>query len=247
MFIDQQIKRGQRLGEADIVVNVVGKLAPDVIANVAASAGGTWGPIFSAMLGPVGAAIAAAYSIYSLVRLFQHWKLNQELKIAATAKAEDFVQSIWGTLEPNSPPTEDSVSKTIEECKLDEAQEMINFLARQMQEKAKNDPYFDRWAKDWGLKTLLLVQNKIDAYRGYCAPPAEPGQPPAPTPEPISCPPGFYLNGYGVCTPLSPPTLPPAIEPTTGAYIPLPQATVGRYGILGLMMLALAAIFFSNR
>jgi hypothetical protein len=206
-------------------------------ATIAASAG----------LGPVGIAIVIGVSVVGLYETFKDWFQRGELKIAATATAEQYVDSVWGTREPNSPPTQDSVSKLIELCQLDAAQEMINFLARQMFEKAKNDSYFDRWMKEWGFLTLSQIQNKLMAYQGYCASPVESGQPPAPAPEPVSCPAGFYLNGYGVCTPLSPPTLPPAIEPTTGAYIPLPQATMGKYGILGLMVVTLAAIFFSNR
>lgn len=251
MYVSAQRKQLQGLGDYTLAVNVVGKLPGTGILN-------TWGAWFSA-LGPVGWAITAGLAAVSLIQLWRAWSQRGELKIAATAKAEDFVKSIWGTLEPNSPPEEDSVSKKIEECKLNEAQGMITFLARQMYEKATEDtkeaPYFKKWADEWGLETLRLVQRKLDAYLGYCQ---NETSTPAPAPvqcppdfqlvngkcTPLSCPPGFYLKN-GVCTPLSPATLPPAID-EAGQYIPLPQATLSKSGMFGILAAILAVIVISR-
>lgn len=250
MYVSSQKKQLQGLGDYTLAVNVVGKLPGTGLLS-------QWGAWFSA-LGPVGWAVTAGLAAVSLISLWRAWSQRGELKIAATAKAEDFVESIWGTLKPDSPPETDSVSKQIENCQLNEAQSMITFLARQMYEKAKDDQYFRRWADEWGLETLRLVQRKLDAYLGYCQNSNEPVQPqPSQTVQcppdftlqngtcvPLSCPPGFYLKS-GVCTPLSPATLPPAIS-TTGQYVPLPQATASSYGILGILAVALAAIVISR-
>ena len=152
----------------------------------------------SAGLGPVGIAFVIGVSVFGLYETFKDWFQRGELRVAATAKAEHYVDSVWGTLQPNSAPENDSVSKLIEACQFDAAQEMINFLARQMYEKAANDSYFDRWMKEYGFLTLTQVQNKLAAYRGYCA-----VTEPAPSePDPISCPPDFTLQN-GVCKPLA--------------------------------------------
>lgn len=182
----------------------------------------------SAGLGPVGVAFVIGVSVVGLYETFKDWFQRGELKVAATATAEQYVDSVWGTRSPNSPPTEDSVSKLIEACQLDAAQEMINFLARQMYEKASKDSYFDRWMKEWGFLTLTQIQNKLTAYRGYCA------VAPEPTLEPE----------LPIIT--SPPELPPAIEPTTGAYIPLSQARASKTGLLSLAALAFAALVISR-
>jgi len=132
----------------------------------------------AAGLGPVGVAIVIGVSVVGLYETFKDWFHRGELKIAATATAEEYVDTIWGTREPNSPPSEDSVSKLIEDCRLDEAQELINFLGRQMFEKADKDSYFKRWFEQWGKLTIGQVQAKLDAYRGYClASVPEPQQP----------------------------------------------------------------------
>lgn len=216
-----------------------------------------WGQLFSKIapiLGPVGFAISAGYGAYSLVRLFQSWSERGELKIAATAKAEEFVQSIWGTLQPNSPPTSDSASKLIEECRLTEADAMIKFLARQMYEKGNEDPYFKKWVEDWGWTTLLQINSKLAAYVGYCAnnEPIQPS-PSAQCPSgftlqsgvcrPIACPDGFYLKN-GVCTPLSPATLPPAID-STGGYVPISSGLSG--GSMFAILAALLAVIVISR
>ena len=244
MFVSGHARLGQ--AEGTIVVNVVEKLS---------SGGGLWGQSFSSIapiLGPVGWAVSAGLAAYSLVRLFQAWHERGELKIAATGKAEEFVESIWGTLQPNSPPETDSVSKLIEECRLSEAQEMIAFLARQMYEKGNADAYFKRWVDEWGLITLQQVERKLAAYVGYCQA-SEPEQSTQCPPDfqlvggkctPLDCPPGFYLSG-GKCVPLSPPTLPPAIN-EAGQYVPLPQATLSKTGMFAILAAALAVIVISR-
>ena len=189
-------------------------------------------------MGPVGVAIVLGVSVVGLYMTFKDWFQRGELKIAATAKAEEYVKTIWGTLEPNSPPTEDSVSKLIEECRLDEALELIQFLARQMYEKAQRDSYFKRWMDEWGTLTLQQVYSKLEAYKGYCV-----SSQPAPT-----CPEGYVFDGNGCtqtcaegfrfsladqkCIAVSPPILPPAISPT-GEYIPL-SAGISPWWILAL-------------
>lgn len=211
----------------------------------------------SAGLGPVGVAFVIGVSVVGLYETFKDWFQRGELKIAATAKAENYVDSVWGTRTPNSPPEQDSVSKLIESCQLDAAQEMINFLARQMYEKAKEDSYFDRWMREWGFLTLTQIQNKLTAYRGYCTAAAPPASgTPAPTqcpPDfqlvsgkcvPLSCPPGFALQA-GKCAMVSPAQLPPAIDTGTGAYVPLPQATASG-GVLWLLA-ALGAVAIISR
>ena len=209
----------------------------------------------SAGLGPVGVAIVISVSVVGLYETFKDWFQRGELKLAATAKAEEYVDSVWGTRTPNSPPTQDSVSKLIEACQLDAAQELINFLARQMYEKAAQDSYFDRWMKEYGFLTLTQVQNKLAAYRGYCMIQSEPGEPaqtqcPADftlqngTCVPLQCPAGFYLSG-GKCIPISPATLPPAIN-DAGQYVPLPQATLSKAGMFGILAAALALIVISR-
>ncbi len=212
--------------------------------------------VAAAGLGPVGVAFVIGVSVVGLYETFKDWFQRGELKVAATATAEQYVDSVWGTRTPNSPPEQDSVSKLIEACQLDAAQEMINFLARQMFEKAGDDSYFDRWMRDYGFQTLTLVQNKLAAYRGYCAvvepPVGEPDPvscPPDFTPQngichPLACPPGFYLAG-GKCVPLSPAVLPPAIN-ETGQYVPLPQATLSKAGMFGILAAALAVIVISR-
>jgi len=173
----------------------------------------------AAGLGPVGVAVVIGVSVVGLYATFKEWFRRGELKLAATATAEEYVDSIWGTREPNSPPSEDSVSRLIDDCKLDEAQELINFLARQMYERAERDSYFKRWTEEWGKLTLQQVQSKLDAYRSYCMVSTEPqGQPDHPEPA-APLPPVV----------VSPPALPPAIEPNTGAFIPL-QADAGVSG-----------------
>ena len=167
----------------------------------------------AAGLGPVGVAVVIGVSVVGLYATFKEWLHRGELKLAATATAEEYVDTIWGTRQPNSPPVEDSVSKLIEECKLGEAQELINFLGRQMFDKAERDSYFKRWFDEWGKLTLEEVQAKLDAYRGYCIV-SEPehqsqSQPAAPLPV------------------VSPPVLPPAIEPTTGAHVPMHSSSLG--------------------
>lgn len=192
--------------------------------------------------GPVGVAIAISVTVIgSLYSTFKDWFQRGELKIAATAKAEDYVESIWGTTQPNSPPEQDSVSKLIEDCRLDEALSMIQFLARQMTEKAQNDEYFAKWVREWGAQTLQSIENKLLAYRGYCAT----STPTEPQPPQYSCPPDFQLVGNR-CEMLSPPVLPPAIDDTTGQYVPLPQRNnMMLYG--GMAFLLLAALVISRR
>jgi len=210
----------------------------------------------SAGLGPVGVAIVISVSVVGLYETFKDWFQRGELKLAATAKAEEYVDSVWGTRTPNSPPEQDSVSKLIEACQLDAAQEMINFLARQMYEKAAKDSYFDRWMREFGFLTLTQIQNKLQAYRGYCMVSNPPDSQPEPTScpadfqlvngvcTPLSCPPGFYLSA-GKCVPLSPATLPPAIN-DVGQYVPLPQATLSKTGMFGILAAALALIVISR-
>jgi hypothetical protein len=212
--------------------------------------------VAAAGLGPVGVAFVIGVSVVGLYETFKDWFQRGELKIAATAKAEEYVDSVWGTRTPNSPPEQDSVSKLIEACQLDAAQEMINFLARQMFEKSKDDSYFERWMKEYGFLTLTQIQNKLNAYRGYCAITELPQSQPDPVScpadfqlqngvcTPLACPDGFYLSG-GKCVPLSPATLPPAID-NTGQYVPLPQATLTKTGMFGILAAALAIIVISR-
>ena len=207
---------------------------------------------------PITTAIFIGINVVGLYSAFKEWMARGELKIAATAKAEEYVESIWGTKEPNSPPVADSVAKLIEACDLHAAQEMIFFLGRQMQEKASTDEYFKRWVVEWGKVTITQIQSKLDAYRGYCLASSEP-EPGEPAPVscppdfqlaggkciPIACPPGFFLSG-GRCITLSPATLPPAIDETTGQYVPLPQATLTKTGMFGILAAALAIIVISR-
>lgn len=208
----------------------------------------------AAGLGPVGVAFVIGVSVVGLYSTFKEWLQRGELKIAATATAENFVDSVWGTRQPNSPPEEDSVSKLIEACQLDTAQEMINFLARQMFEKAAKDSYFERWMREWGFLTLTQIQNKLNAYRGYCAVSSSPSPEPStqcpPNFElvsgvckPLSCPPGFYLSG-SICVPLSPPTMPPSVN-ETGQYVPL-QSSSGSWGMLGLLAAMTAVVIITR-
>lgn len=239
-------RKPNRLGEYTLAVNVVGRLP----------SGSLWGQAFSKIapvLGPVGWAVSAGFAAYSLVRLFQSWSQRGELKIAATAKAEDFVESIWGTLQPNSPPQTDSVSKLIDECRLNEAQSMITFLARQMYEKGNQDPYLKKWVDEWGMETLRLIERKLDAYLGYCSNDNEAVQPSPTCPpnfelvsgvcKPLSCPPGFYLSG-SICVPLSPPTMPPSVD-ESGQYVPLSSSS-GSWGMLGLLAALAAAVIITR-
>lgn len=202
----------------------------------------------TAPCGPVCTVPVIVVSVVgSLISVFRDWLARGELKIAATAKAENYVESIWGTLEPNSPPSSDSVSKLIEACQLDAAQELIAFLARQMSEKAAQDSYFQKWAIEYGALTLRQIQSKLDAYRGYCMVQQEPPAPSGPSCpsnfelvngicKPVSCPPGFYLSG-SICAPLSPPTLPPVID-NGGNYVPISEASNSNM----LLLLAAAAV-----
>lgn len=198
--------------------------------------------------------------IGTLYTVFKTWFHSGEMKVLATAKAEHFVDSIWGTRTPNSPPDQDSVSKLIEDCKLVEAQEMIIFLARQMSEKAAKDEHFNKWAIEWGALTLKQIQSKLDAYKGYCAP-SDGGTSPTPPPqEPTRCPPDFSLvngrcvplgcpNGFylvnGKCEMMSPQTMPPALD-SAGSYVALPQASASGMG-LGLLFLVAGLIIVSRR
>lgn len=198
--------------------------------------------------GPVGVAIAISVTVIgTLYSTFRDWFQRGELKIAATAKAEDYVRSVWGTTEPNSPPDQDSVSKLIEECRLDEALQMIQFLARQMTEKAQTDEYFAKWVREWGAVTLQQIESKLFAYRGYCATVPEP-TPSDPNPDyPIqySCPNGFQLINNR-CEMISPPVLPPAID-DSGQYVPLPKSSGLSVGMLGMLALLLGVVIISRR
>lgn len=216
-----------QITDGTLVVNVVDSILP-------ASASLETFSLWVNVLGPVGTAISVGIAAYQLGKLFHDWAQRGELKIAATTKAEDFVKSVWGTTEPNSPPQEESFSKYLEDCQINTAREMLHFLTRQMVENAKRDKYFARWVNEYGLLTIRQAESKLAAFIGYCIAPS-----PEPTPEPVPAPAPPPI--------ISPPVLPPAIEPTTGAYIPLPQATASKAGLLALAAFAIFATFMMRR
>lgn len=169
---------------------------------------------------PVSTVVLTAISVgITLFKLFSDWLQRGELKIQATAKAEEFVRHFYG-LEPGcTMPTPgipiepggkhfcaESVAGMIERCELAKAHEFLAFLERNMREQSARDTYFARWVNQYGNADIIYLNGRISAAKTKCPgtvpiptpiPAPLPGPTPLPTPTQMNIMPIIFLGGLG--------------------------------------------------
>lgn len=145
---------------------------------------------------PIGPVVTAGMDLFSL---FLAQRQNNEFKVLATAKAENFVKSMFGYgtncslpqvyMEPQHyletipySPTKpsyqfcaNSVAGMIERCNPAQAQQYLAWLAQQMQQLAQQDArYFGAWMSQYGNLSIQGLQTFIGQAMTKCvvAPPS---------------------------------------------------------------------------
>lgn len=100
-----------------------------------------------------------------------------EIKVAATASANDFVQTMYGTFQPGIPIelngrrfSERSIAGMIERCWLGVATSALRNLSTQMLKLAESNSGFKTWMEEHGNGDLEHLQGKIDEFRPRCDP-----------------------------------------------------------------------------